>query len=210
MGKKHTGEEADSISFSKLAFVLASDYESIVVIDGKDDSYVEYSISGSKNELVIRSSGEDFFADIISNVKDRVYPDDQEHVLKAFIKKDLVKRLKKEKSVFVNYRLLVKGIPRYYSLKATLSADDSILIGVLCIEDTVIKQKEVEAERRTYTEVAESLASLYEVIYHIDINTGHYKEYSASSTFSKMGLKTGGEDFFARARDYAKKYITKK
>ncbi len=207
MGKKHT-EEPNNISFSKLAFALAKDYESIFVINGKDDSFVEYSISGSKNELVVRSSGEDFYSDIIHNVKDRVYPDDQEYVLKTFRKQDFIKRLKKESSVFVNYRLVVKGVPRFYSLKATLSSDDSILIGVLCIEDTVIKQKEVEAENRTYTEVAQSLASLYEVIYHIDINTGHYKEYSSSSAFSKLGLKTGGEDIFTQIKKYVKKYVS--
>ncbi|MBR5376287.1 MAG: diguanylate cyclase, partial [Lachnospiraceae bacterium] len=208
MGKKHIYENPGKFTFSKIASTLSMDYESIFVISAEDDSYAEYSISGSDNELVVRSSGDDFYADLVEITKERVYQDDQEQVLNLFEKRGLLKKLKKESSVFLNYRLLVKGVPRHYSLKAMLAPDGIILIGVLSIEDTIIRMKEKEAGQKTYAEMAGSLASLYDVIYHVDINTGHYKEYSSSSTFSELGLKTDGEDFFGQMRKYAEKIVS--
>ena len=77
MGKKHIDENPGKFTFSKIASTLSMDYESIFVISAEDDSYAEYSISGSDNELVVRSSGDDFYADLVEITKERVYQDDQ-------------------------------------------------------------------------------------------------------------------------------------
>ncbi|MCR5651184.1 MAG: bifunctional diguanylate cyclase/phosphodiesterase [Lachnospiraceae bacterium] len=196
MEKKHRDEGPDPVSFSNIATTLARDYDSIYVIDPENYNYVKYSISGSDNELVVRSSGDDFFSDIPENVEKLVYKDDQESFLNSLRKPVFLKAIKKEKSVIVQYRLMVKGVPRHYAFKAMEGSNGLILIGVLNIDEAMIREKKRQAGEKIYLEITESLASLYEVIYHIDINTGHYTEYSASAGFSKLGLKKDGKDFF--------------
>ena len=63
----HTGRE--NISSLQIALALADDYESIYVVDMNDNSYVEYSTSGNTKEMTVRSSGSDFFYDLIGNAK---------------------------------------------------------------------------------------------------------------------------------------------
>ena len=72
------------ITFDEIAKALSKDYESIYVIDSNDDSYVEYITEGEDKNLVIRSSGDDFYSDAIRNCRLFVYPDDQELFLNSF------------------------------------------------------------------------------------------------------------------------------
>ncbi|MBQ7463594.1 MAG: GGDEF domain-containing protein, partial [Lachnospiraceae bacterium] len=208
MGKKPTEKITDMVTFADIALTLARDFESVFVIDPKDGNYDEYSISGVENELVVRSSGRDFFADMAVNVNESIYEDDRERLLEALEKRKLLKTLKTSGAFLQRYRLMVKGVPRHHSMKVMETAEGFILIAVLDIDRTVRREKELEAEKRTYTEVAESLASLYEVIYHININTGQYTEYSSNSSYSKLGLKKEGKDFFAVIKKSAPKYVS--
>ncbi|MBO4373789.1 MAG: EAL domain-containing protein [Lachnospiraceae bacterium] len=196
MGKSRKNEETAEVDFSKIASVLAQDHESLFVINEEDDSYVEYSVSGSEHELVIRSSGEDFFSDLKNNVKEKIHPDDQDSIISSLGKHGLQKALKKDNAVILRYRLLIKGKPCHYALKATRISESSILIAIMNIEDSSMKEKEAEAGKRVYAEVLESLASLFEVIFIVNVSTGHYTQYSSSSSFSRLGTKKEGKDFF--------------
>lgn len=46
------------VSFTSLAIALASDYNSLYVVDTQDDSYVEYAPSGAQKDLVPISRGD--------------------------------------------------------------------------------------------------------------------------------------------------------
>lgn len=208
MGKKPTEKITDMVTFADIALTLARDFESVFVIDPKDGNYDEYSISGVENELVVRSSGRDFFADMAVNVNESIYEDDRERLLEALEKRKLLKTLKTSGSFLQRYRLMVKGVPRYHSMKIMETAEGFILIAVLDIDETVRREKERKAERRTYSEVAQSLASLYEVIYHVDVNTGYYRECSSRSSYASLGLKKEGKDFFGLIKRTAKNYIS--
>lgn len=199
----------EPISFLKLALALANDYNSIYVIDPDDDSYVEYSTIGNKEDLSVRSSGEDFFEELRYNCREQVYPEDQEDFLRVFKKQSVLDALKDGKSFSLGYRLVIEGEPKYYFLKAIRGSDNSIVIGVQNIDEQRRRELAAEEQSRTYSEIAQSLASFFEVIYHVDINTGHYTEYSASESYSRLGLDCGGEDFFKKAADDAKRFIHK-
>lgn len=188
-----------SLTFVNLALALANDYKTLFVIDPENDSYVEYAPHGDAKELVPVSSGEDFYSDSIKNAKEQVWPDDLEHFLKAFKKDAVISALKDGKSFSLNYRLIIDGEPRYYFLKTIRATDRSIVIGVRDIDTQKRKEIESEAASRTYSEIAESLASLFEVIYYVDISTGHYIEYSSSQSYARLGLRSNGDDFFRRA-----------
>lgn len=200
-------KERSPISFANLALALANDYQSIYVIDAESDSYIEYSPSGADKELVQVSSGNDFYEAVPYNCRELVYKDDQEAFLETFKKSNVIQALEGGRSFSLTYRLVIDGKPRYYFLKSIRSDDRSIIIGVRDIDDEKRKALEAEKNARTYAEIAQSLASLFEIIYHIDIETGSYNEYSSSESFSAQGFDRNGDDFFERAKSDMKRVI---
>ena len=202
--KKH---DKTPISFARLALALANDYCSIYVINAEDDSYVEYSPSGDDKELVQVSSGKNFYEAVPHNCRELVYKDDQEFFLKAFKKSSVTQALENGRSFSLTYRLVIDGVPRYFFLKTIRSDDRSIVIGVRDIDAEKRKELENEKNSRAYAEIATSLASLFEIIYHVDLDTGSYTEYSSSESFSKQGFGRSGNDFFERAKEDMKRVI---
>lgn len=195
------------VSFVNFALALASDYNRLFVINADDDSYAEYSPDKDSKELVRVSSGEDFFSDVHRDCREQVWEEDQEYFLNAFRKEAVTRALNGGSSFSLTYRLNIGGEPRYHFLKTIRASDRSIIIGVQNIDEQKRRELENEKERRIYAEIAESLASLFEVIYHIDIETGHYIQYSSSETYDRLGLPHGGEDFFSKSRRDIEKII---
>ena len=194
----------ETFNFVQLAMALADDYESVFVINTKDDSYVEYAASGEYKELSKRLFGDDFYADTVRNCKLLVYPDDRQKFLESFRKENVMAALSVGKSFTLDYRLVIDGVPRYYFLKTIRSTgrhNDFIIIGVQNVDAQVRREKARADESRRYSEIAGSLASLFEVIYLIDLNTGRYKEYSSDREFAELKVRSEGENFFAAVRE---------
>ncbi|MCR4639627.1 GGDEF domain-containing protein [Ruminococcus sp.] len=202
--KKH---DKSPISFASLALALANDYCNIYVINAENDSYVEYSPIGADKELVQISSGKNFYEAVPHNCRELVYKDDQEFFLKAFKKSSVTQALENGHSFSLTYRLVIDGVPRYFFLKTIRSDDRSIIVGVRDIDAEKRKELEAEKNSRTYAEIATSLASLFEIIYHVDLDTGSYTEYSSSEAFTKQGFASDGDDFFERAEVDMKRVI---
>ncbi len=184
------------LTFSSLAVALAGDYRNLYVIDPENDSYTEYAPDSESHELTVVSKGEDFFADVKLKCLEQLWPEDQAMFLAAFKKENVLASLDGGFSFTLNYRLNIGGVPRYHFLKTIRGSDNSIVIGVRDID--VEKRRELadDSEKTTYSEIAGSLASLFEVIYYIDIETGNYAQYSSSERYEKLGLRHEGADFF--------------
>ena len=198
------------MTFEGLALALANDYETIYCLNSNDDSYVEYGISGEKKELVVRSSGGDFFADTVENCHKLVYKEDREKFLATFKKEYVFEVVNSGMSFSLTYRLMVHGEPRYYNLKTIrgISGEsDFIVIGVRCVDAQVRREQEAAAETETYSQIAKALASRYEVIYYIDVNTNAYIEYSSSEDYAKLGVKKQGDDFFTASNADIQEFI---
>ena len=199
----------DTITFERLALALAADYESVYVINNKDDSYVEYKGSGNDN-LDIISSGSDFYADTIINCRKLVYPNDQAMFLKTFTKDNVYAALNTGKSFSLNYRLVINGQPKYYFLKTirgTGADSDFIIIGVQNVDEQVRRATADAVEKATYHHIANALASRYEVIYYINAKTNEYVQYSASEEYARLGTMNKGTDFFVDCVSDIRKYI---
>ena len=108
------GNDGVKTTFSDLASALANDYESIYLIKSEDDSYVEYSASGAEKELVIVSSGNDFYADTVINCRKMVWPEDQSLFLRSFKKENVIKALENGDSFGLRYRLNIDNKPIYF------------------------------------------------------------------------------------------------
>lgn len=195
-----SNQKKRSTSFSKLALALANDYSSIYVIDSSDDSYVEYTAEGGEKALVVRSRGDNFFVDLKKNCRELVWPEDQENFLKELNKERVVEKLEKGVSFALRYRLNIDGEPVHYFLKTIREDTNDIIIGVQNIEEQIRIYQKDRNDLKTYSEIAKSLAGMYEAIYYIDINTGHYIEYYSSQSYSELGIDVGGEDFFEKVK----------
>ena len=195
------------ITFGELALALAGDYDSIFVIDAEDDSYVEYLTKGSDKELVIRASGMNFFEDVVRDVREQVYPDDQGYFLDSFKKETVLGILKTGKSFTMNYRLMINGEPVHYYLKTIRGFEKKVVIGVRNTEAQWQIENQKDMEIQTYQHIAGALASRYEVIYYVNAENNSYTQYSASDEYAKLGTAKNGEDFFADAEVDIRKYI---
>lgn len=197
------------ITFDEIAFALAKDYDSIYIIDSENDSYVEYITEGENKKLVVRDSGDDFYKAVIRNCRIMVYPDDQEHFLESFRKETVTEVLKNGKSFSINYRLMIDGKPYHYFLKTIRGADNKVIIGVQNVDEQRKREIAAEEQMLTYSRIAGALASRYEVIYYININSNKYTLYSSSEVYSDLGTTKQGKDFFADLITDVKRYIFK-
>ena len=188
------------ISFSDLALALANDYFQLFVINNEDDSYVEYSAKGTDKALVQVSQGSNFYEDVPHNCREQVYEEDQAYFLETFRKENVIRSLENGKSFTLTYRLVIDGEPRYFFLKTIRANDRSIIIGVQDIDAQMRKELAAASASRTYSDIASSLASLFEVIYYIDLKTGYFKEFAASESYAKLGFMRDGANFFAQAK----------
>ena len=192
--------KSEQLSFVNLALALASDYNRLFVVDAKDRSYVVFTINGDDKELVQTAGGDDFFLDIPREAKKQIWEEDQELFLEAFTEEKVMDALDHGQAYTLTYRQNVDGVPRYLFVKAVRTPDGTIVMGIRDIDDQKKKELESEKENLTYAEIAQSLASLFEIIYHIEIDTGHYSLYSATEGFAKLNLGRENEDFFESAK----------
>lgn len=200
----------EELSFSRLALALAGDYEMLFVVNIEDNSYVEYVASGKEKKLVISDRGDDFFEDTIVNSRAQVVTEDLDAFLRAFRKENILEALKDGRSFSISYRLRRGSETPYFFLKSirgTGADSQYIIMGVQNIDEQRRRELAAEEQRRTYLNIAQSLASLFEVIYYIDIKTNSFTEYSASDSYSKLGLVSSGEDFFEAAKRDISAYI---
>ena len=205
--EKENAIRNNPITFGEIALALANDYESLYVIDSEDDSYVEYIAWGDNKELAVRSSGVNFYQDVIINCRELVHPEDQEMFLNSFKKETVTEVLKNGTSFSLNYRLIINGEPLHYFLKTIRGTDQKVIIGVQNIDAQRKRALVADEERRTYMHIAGALASRYEAIYYINVETNAYTQYSSSDEYAKLGTTKQGDDFFIDAADDIKKYL---
>ena len=197
----------NSITFGEIGLALANDYESLYVIDSEDDSWVEYIAWGDNKELVERTSGDNFYEAVIYNCREQVAPEDQEMFLNSFRKETVTEVLKNGKSFSLNYRLIVHGETLHYFLKTIRGTDQKVIIGVQNIDAQRKRELVADEERKTYMHIAGALASRYEAIYYINVETNAYTQYSSSDVYAKLGLMKSGDDFFFDATFDVRKFI---
>jgi hypothetical protein len=102
---------------------------------------------------------------------------------------------------FVLVQLFDANLP-YFTVGCLIA---NVLIHVFVEEDEKREHEKIaladRQEKLQYSQVASGLASDYEAIYYIDIETGEYSEISASETYKSMDVPVGGKDFYSETRE---------
>ncbi len=187
--------------YDQITSSLAEQYDTLYYINIDDNTYSEISSTDEYKKLNVPATGNDFFAESRRSIGKYVHPEDQEKALAIHYKDVMLNNLKNRNSFSIAYRLVVNGQVRHIRHTEILSRDRKHII--VCIENIdaeVQAQLALKADREksvTYTQIAESMAAHYDLIYYIDCESTHYAELSVKRKSGELKVQEEGADFFA-------------
>ncbi|MBR0133489.1 MAG: EAL domain-containing protein, partial [Lachnospiraceae bacterium] len=135
------------------------------------------------------------------SIRKYVHPEDQEKAIRIHYKDAMLSNLKRGSSFSIEYRLVVNEQVKYIRHSEIMAKDKKHII--VCIENIdleILERKALKEKQKkslTYTQIAESLASHYDMIYYVDCSNSHYSEFSTHKLYGELEIKEEGKDFFA-------------
>ncbi|MBR2699578.1 MAG: GGDEF and EAL domain-containing protein [Clostridia bacterium] len=204
-------EPNDGATYADIARALAADYYNIYAVDLDTERFIEYSSSVGGEELAMERHGTDFFASARRDTMTRIYEDDREAFLACFTKEKVIRELDTQGVFTATYRLIDSGKPLYASMKITRMhpGANRIIMGI-SIVDAQMKEreqlKEAKMDRDTLARIM-ALNEDYIVLYTVDVETGKYMEYTATSEYESLGVAKAGEDFFTESVENSRRII---
>ena len=194
------GEKKEKEIHDHIASAIAEDYEAIFYIDIETNEYLTFSKSQKYMTLNAVTSGKDFFKEAQASIEDCIYPDDWEYARGFYKKETMLKNLEGRRSFSFKYRVLINKEPRFFLFTVMRESNDQYLIFYEKDIDDELKaekmQKENQKQTITFGQIAESLASIYDVIYYINISDSSYVCYQTNDTYGNLEINSSGDDFY--------------
>ncbi len=194
------GEKKEKEIHDHIASAMAEDYEAIFYIDIETNEYLTFSKSQKYMTLDAIATGKDFYKEALVSIEDCIYPEDREYAKSFYNKETMLNNLEGKRFFSFKYRVLINKEPRYFLFTAMKESNNQYLIFYeKDIEDELQaekKQKESQKKTITFTQIAESLASIYDVIYYINIADSSYVCYQADDTYGQLKINRSGDDFY--------------
>lgn len=131
-------------SYDAIVRALFEKYESIYDVDIATGAYQCYHESELYRELMIASSGDDFFSSLRPYISRVIHPEDREYVYQMLQRDAMLAVLSSHKYYSFVYRLLVDGKAVYHKIRATLEMIDGsqhILLGVRNVDETIRQER---------------------------------------------------------------------
>ena len=197
--------------YEQITASLAEHYDTLYYVDVETGTYAEISSTADYKKLNVPATGKDFFAESRRSIRKYVHPEDQAEVTRIHYKDAMLKNLKNQDSFSMAYRLVVEGRVVHIRHIEILTRDRKHII--VCVEnidaevEAQLALQESQKKGATFTQIAETLASHYDLIYYIDCQTQHYTELSAHKKYGELQIQDEGEDFFAVSRINADRII---
>ena len=186
--------------YNQIVASLAEHYDTLYYIDMDTNQYFEFSSTDVYKSLEIPTVGDDFFSESRKNLKTFAHPDDLAKTLNMIDKDNMLKNLEENNSCRTEYRLVVGGEIMHVRCSQIRVSDNKHVILALENINAEVKAKEALMESRkevvTYSQIAESLASNYDVIYYVDNATGKYSEFTSNPIYGNLEIQEAGDDFF--------------
>lgn len=197
------GEKKEKEVHDHIASVMAEDYEAIFYIDIESGEYLTFSKSQKYMTLDAVATGKDFFREALISIEDCIYPDDWEYAKSFYNKETMLKNLEGRRSFSFKYRVLINKEPRFFLFTVMRERNSQYLIFYeKDIEDELLaekKQKENQKQSITFTQIAESLASIYDVIYYVNVADSSYVCYHANDIYGQLEINRSGDDFYGES-----------
>jgi len=198
------GEMKEKQVYDHIASGLAEDYEAMYYINIETGHYREFSTSSEYESMNVPVEGRDFYTETKANVEKYVHPDDKEFAKSLYLKETMMKNLKERKSYSYKYRVMVGDHPRYFRFTVMRANDDRHC--VLCekdIDDEITAETmrlENQKKHITFSQIAESLAANYDVIYYVNAENSSYVSYECHNIYGQLDMQKSGEDFYEESR----------
>ena len=156
--------------YNQITSSLAAQYDTLYYIDLETNQYVEISATDEYKKLNVPATGNDFFADSRRTSKVYVHPDDVDEVIALHFKDRMLKNLKHRNSFSKTWRLVINGQVKHIRHTEIMASDGKhIIVCIENIDDEVKAQLELKESKQksaTYSQIAESLAAQYDLIYY--------------------------------------------
>ena len=197
--------------YNQITESLAEQYDTLYYIDLETNTYIEISATDEYKKLNVPATGNDFFTESRRSIRKYVHPEDQEKALSLHYKEVMLDNLKNGSSFSMNWRLVVNDKVRYIRHTEIMARDGKHI--VVCIKniDAEVRAKlALQADQKksvTFTQIAERLASHYDMIYYIDCVSFHYAELSTRQQSGELKIQQEGEDFFTASWKNADRLI---
>ena len=207
--EKETRRQKDV--YDQITSSLTEQYDTLYYINLEDSTYVEISSTDEYKKLNVPATGSDFFAESRRSIRKYVHPDDQEKIISLHYKDAMLANLQNRNSYSIAYRLVVNGQVKHIRHTEILARDKKHII--VCIKnidaEVAARRARKESERRsvTYTQIAESLASHYDLIYYINPQTSSYIEFVTHKIYGELEVQEDGDGFFEMAQQNADRVI---
>ena len=187
-------------TYNQITASLAEQYDTLYYIDIANGTYIEISSTDEYKKLNVPATGNDFFAESRRSIRKYVHVEDQERVLSIHFKDTMLNNLKHRGSFSMAWRLVVDGKVRHIRHTEIMARDKKHII--VCIKNidaevrAELALKETQKQSVTYTQIAERLASHFDLIYYIDCESSNYAEFSTKKKSGELRVQSEGDDFF--------------
>ena len=197
-------EKKEKEIYDHIARGLAEDYEAMYYINIETGEYREFATSKEYESMNVPVEGRDFYAETIANVDKYVHPDDREFAAGLYNKETMLKNLEGRKSYSYKYRIMLNGNPRYFRFTVMRAVDDRHFVLYEKDIDDEITAETIRLENQkkhiTFSQIAESLASNYDVIYYVDAKDSDFVSFECKNIYGQLDMKKSGDDFYAEVR----------
>ncbi|SCX09807.1 diguanylate cyclase (GGDEF) domain-containing protein [Lachnospiraceae bacterium YSD2013] len=195
-----SGEKKEKEIHDHIASVMAEDYEAIFYIEIDSGEYLSFAKSSKYMTLDATELGKDFYAEVMESIDKCVYPEDREYAKSFYNKETMFKNTEGRHSFSFKYRVMINGEPRFFLFTMMRDGNSQYIIFYeKDIEDELNAekaQKENQKKTVTFGQIAESLASNYDVIYYVDVADSYYIGYEVNNIYGKLEIEKEGYDFF--------------
>ena len=194
------GEKKEKEIYDSIARGLAEDYAAMYYIDIETGEFQEYVASQEYRDMNVPIAGRDFYAETQANIEKFVHPDDWEVAKKLHQKETMLSNLEGRKTYSYKYRLIVGEESRFFLFTLKLANDGKhFVLYEKDIEDDIKAEalrQETEKKQVTFTQIAESLAVNYDVIYYVDAEDSSYISYECRNIYGQLDARKSGDDYY--------------
>ena len=112
---------------------LSDGYLCLITVDPQTGRYVLHSSSEDFESLGASKTGEDLFKQALIDAEKHCYIEDRQRFQEQFTRENVFREIRQRGRFSINYRLVVKGVPRPVTLKAALfreGDEEKLVVGV--------------------------------------------------------------------------------
>lgn len=200
-----TSEKKEKEVYNHIASAMAEDYDAIFYIDIESCEYQVFSKSRKYMGLAAVEKGKDFFKEALESIEECVYPEDREYAKGFYNKETILNNLEGRRSFSFKYRVLINNEPRFFLFSIMRESNSQYFIFYeKDIEDELNAekvQKEKQKQTVTFGQIAESLASNYDLIFYVNVDDSSYTCYQVNKMYGQLEVNSFGDNFYSDSYD---------